>query len=619
MSIGPQLDVIVQGLKARPLSTGSYSAQCPCHDDKSPSLSISKPNGKILFHCHAGCAQDDVISALQDRGLWPKAERRIVATYPYPDVDGVLQFEVVRYAPKDFRQRRPDGAGGWIWNLRGIKVLPYNLPNVVKAIAQGETIAIVEGEKDVENLRKIGITATANAGGAGKWKRDHSEYLRGARAIILPDNDPPGRAHAQQVAASLQGIAASVSILELPGLPDKGDVSDWLANGGTREQLDALFAEARPTSEPFADLQKVVPDRFPLVWLDDAVVELKNDDYVKGLIGRRAFILIYGPSGDGKTFFAIDLFSHIAGEIDWRGRRVRGCLVVYIAAEAGVSIVRRFFAWRSERVSEAREGRIPLAIITRGANLLNPVDVEALIVELKEISAVAGVPLGAVVIDTFSRSTGGGNENSPEDMTTAIESADRLRDELGVTVAFVHHSGKDPTKGSRGHSSLYAAADTVISVIERVATVEKSRDGISGEQFPFDLQVVELGQDEDGDKLTTCVVLPSAVPAAPRKVKALSGVPAIAFNALEEAISEHGKLMPGTSVIPPNVKAVTLEQWRSRFELRYGTDTNGSKRESEAVGRAFRRGREALIPGYAVIADPYVWLARRGKTVEVLQ
>ena len=119
------------------------------------------------MRCHAGCSQDNVIDALQALGVWPtKAERRIVAEYDYVDADGTLVFQVVRYEPKDFRQRRPDGTGGWVWSTKGVPSLPFNLPAVVKAITAGETVYVVEGEKDVLSARKIGITATCNPGGA---------------------------------------------------------------------------------------------------------------------------------------------------------------------------------------------------------------------------------------------------------------------------------------------------------------------------------------------------------------------------------------------------------------------------------------------------------------------
>jgi hypothetical protein len=596
-----QLDAIVRALDARKSGEG-YAAKCPAHKDRDPSLSISKPNGKVLLKCHAGCSQDAVIDALRTRGVWPKSGPNIIAEYSYVDADGVLVFQVVRFDPKDFRQRRPDGMGGWIWNLRGAKVVPYNLPNVVQAIARGERIAIVEGEKDVENLRKIGITATANAGGAGKWKRDHSEYFRGAKVIILPDNDDVGRDHAHQVARSLAGIAAEVTTVELPGLPPKGDVSDWLANGGTREHLSALCARAP------ADPQMKPPAlRYPHIWIDDAQVELTNDDYIKHLIGRRAFVLIFGPSGDGKTFFTIDLFAHIASGIDWRGRRVRACLVVYVAAEAGASIVRRFLVWRDQRLSEARAGRIPLAIITRGANLLDPLQVDELILQIRSIAAEAGIPVGAVILDTLSRSIPGGDENAAVDVTRAIAAADRFRDELGASTCFVHHSGKDIGKGARGHSSLFAAADTVISVADRVATIAKARDGIAGEQFPFELRVVELGVDQDGDTITTCLVVPADVGAAQKaKPAKLTPDEQVALDALREELGASGETLPQTSVLPAGVRAVRVEHWRQRFHARIGGTRD---LEQDAKRQAWHRGRKGLIAKHvAACWEDFAWL-----------
>lgn len=217
--------------------------------------------------------------------------------------------------------------------------------------------------------------------------------------------------------------------------------------------------------------------RFPCMFLDDAKDGSHSDYSVKGIIPARSNILFYGPSGGGKTFFTIDLTGHIACGIDWRGHRVRPGLVVYIAAEAGDSILRRFITWRDEKLSESREGRIPLVIITRGANLLDASDVDALIDALQDIAAEAGTPLALVAFDTLSRSIPGGDENSAQDMTRVIQCADRIRDELKASTAFVHHSGKDAGKGARGHSALFAAADTVIHVADNVATIEKSRDG----------------------------------------------------------------------------------------------------------------------------------------------
>ena len=166
------------------------------------------------------------------------ATRTIVATYDYRDADGNLLFQVVRYHPKDFRQRKPKPGGGWDWSTKGVHAVPYRLPELLAEPTR--PVVVVEGEKNVNNLASINVLPTCNSGGAGKWTSDHSEFLRGRHVIILADNDEPGRKHAEQVAASLQGIAAAAKIVVLPGLPPAGDVSDWIAAGGTKEELKRL-------------------------------------------------------------------------------------------------------------------------------------------------------------------------------------------------------------------------------------------------------------------------------------------------------------------------------------------------------------------------------------------
>ena len=155
-----------------------------------------------------------------------------------------MLFQVVRYEPKDFRQRRPNGNAGWNWYLGDTRRVPYLLPKLVKAVAAGETIYIPEGEKDVDNLRAIGLAATTNPGGIKKWRDEYSEYLRSADVVVLPDNHAEGREHAQQVVASLRGIAKRVRVLDIgqhwAECPGKGDISDWLAAGHTAEELSAM-------------------------------------------------------------------------------------------------------------------------------------------------------------------------------------------------------------------------------------------------------------------------------------------------------------------------------------------------------------------------------------------
>ncbi|MHC1726878.1 MAG: phage/plasmid primase, P4 family [Syntrophobacteraceae bacterium] len=226
----------------------SYQAQCPAHEDVKASLSIGTgKDGRILLHCHAGCTPESILAAVglkwdvvfPDSPPAKKAKPTIQAVYDYTDAGGQLLFQTVRFFPKDFRQRQPDGKGGWVWNLKGITQTLYRLPEVLKA----QTVFIAEGEKDADNLAGLGLTATTSAMGAGKWKAHYNQSLRGKKVAIVPDNDEPGRKHAQSIAAGLLGVAEAVKILDLPDLKAKGDVSDWIDNGGSKDALLALLQQ----------------------------------------------------------------------------------------------------------------------------------------------------------------------------------------------------------------------------------------------------------------------------------------------------------------------------------------------------------------------------------------
>lgn len=255
-------------------SGSGWTARCPAHEDNHNSLSITTgDDGRILIKCHAGCAFPDIIAALglepaQLMGSKPEpvntrtVKPRIAKTYDYTDAAGNLLYQSVRMIPKDFRQRRPDPdkPGAWIWDLKGVPPTLYKLPELITAIAAGRTVCIVEGEKDVETLAGIGVVATCNSGGAGKWRADFSAHFTGAVVAIIPDNDKPGREHADKVARMLHKHVSQVRIVDLPGLPEHGDVSDWIPHH-TPEELRELVLSA-PLWEPAPKLE---PDDKPTV------------------------------------------------------------------------------------------------------------------------------------------------------------------------------------------------------------------------------------------------------------------------------------------------------------------------------------------------------------------
>lgn len=234
-----------------------WESRCPAHEDLTPSLGISiGRSGNILANCRAGCSFQSICAALglsPSQLCAPKPEqqeraqvgnKRLVATYDYKDAAGVLRYQVCRYAPKDFRQRQPDGKGGWLWNMRGATRIPYRLDQLVGQ----HTVYITEGEKDADTLWVVGLAATTNVGGAGKWKDSDTDALKAigvARVILLPDNDDPGRDHMTIVARSVKASGLAVILVALPDVKPKGDVSSWFASGHDRADLEAIVG-AKP-------------------------------------------------------------------------------------------------------------------------------------------------------------------------------------------------------------------------------------------------------------------------------------------------------------------------------------------------------------------------------------
>jgi 5S rRNA maturation endonuclease (ribonuclease M5) len=171
------------------------------------------------------------------------ASKRIVDVYPYPDESGAVLFRVVRTDPKGFFQQRPDGHGGWINNMAGVRRVLFDLPSVIAA----KIVWLVEGEKDARALRELGLTATCNPGGARKWRDAYNEFLRDKEAVyIIADNDEPGRAHASDITKSLAGVGVAAKLIELPD--SSKDVSEWIAKGGTLDMLIRLAEQAREWS-----------------------------------------------------------------------------------------------------------------------------------------------------------------------------------------------------------------------------------------------------------------------------------------------------------------------------------------------------------------------------------
>lgn len=325
----PSLAEIARALGGE-ISSGQVLAPGPNHTPLDRSLSVKlSPNSADGFLVHSFAGDDPLACKdyVRERCGFPTwkpngspQNKTIVARYDYTDECGELLYQVVRYSPKDFRQRRPDGNGGWLWQIGEVRRVLYRLPEILEAIALGQTIFVAEGEKAVEALVSIGVQATCSPGGAGKWRDEYSQSLKDGKVVILPNSDEPGEHHAKAVAASLAGIAKSVRALCLPGLPPKGDPYDWVQSGGTAERLWELVTvegQARPRLWPL-DVHELFDLNIP-----------ERQMILDPIIPEKGLAMLYAARGIGKTHLACGISCAVAAGtafLKWQAKNPRKVL-----------------------------------------------------------------------------------------------------------------------------------------------------------------------------------------------------------------------------------------------------------------------------------------------------
>ena len=430
--------------------------------------------------------------------------RKLVAAYDYTDETGALLFQVCRLDPKDFRQRRkprpddpPDDVkNGWVWNVKGVRQVPYRLPELLEAIALDHRVFIVEGEKDVDTLAGYGITATTNAMGAGKWKEPLPSISPAPTSIVIPDNDDAGRNHANDVARSLAGKAARVRLLDLPGLPDKGDVSDWFGAGGTVEAFNDLV-EAAADWTPDAGAKPNGPTATAglAVWNAGRDVELPPP---RGwLLGnsfcRRLLSSLLGTGGVGKSALrclqAIALASsrNLTGEHIFQRTRV---LIVSLEDDAD-ELRRRVLAARLHHgvAAEELDGWLLLSapggsagkLMTLGTRTGQMVEGDL----AKHIeAAVAQHKIGLVILDPYIKSHGI-PENDNNAMDAVAQLLSDLAAKLNIAIDVPHHTTKgaaDPGNADRGRgASATINAARLAYTLSTMSQDEAERFNISEE------------------------------------------------------------------------------------------------------------------------------------------
>jgi len=336
---------------------------------------------------------------------------------------------------------------------------------------------------------------------------------------------------------------------------------------------ESIYQEKAPTSSTGERA-----NHFKLL-TDDELAALPPVQWIiKGVLPDSGLGALFGASGSGKSFIGLDMVQAVASGVDWFGHRTKPCSVIYAALEGEGGIAGRVKAYRIKHGQTADNIRY----LVQPFNLLNG-DVPELAAAIR---AIGGARL--VVLDTLNRAAPGADENSSKDMGEIISAAKELQSQIGGLVVLVHHTGKDAAKGLRGHSSLHAALDAAIEVKRngdnsREWSIAKSKDGEDGASFPFRLKVVEMGIDEDGDKITSCVIEQAEAVEGSHYTKPLTDSQNQGLKAYHQAAEVDGLLDEDG-----NFAGLHLEAWRPRF---YSISTADSQ---DAKNKAFQRVRKDL-------------------------
>ena len=506
--------------------------------------------------------------------------RYMSKAYDYIDEHGECIYQVVRYEPKTFRQRRPDGQGGWIWNIKDVTPVPYNLPGIMAA-DPSETIWVVEGEKCAQLLIKQGFTATTNHGGAKNWSPELNKWFKGRSVVVLPDADAAGTRHAEVVVSNLHPVAKAVKLVTIPGLSEKQDVYDWMVAGGTRERL-AEIADATPVLFDAPDVQDNAPaEAQPDVFAVYDVHYLRNmppvEWLVDGWLTKHGFAVLYGEPGAGKSFIAIDMALSMAYGKAWHDCAAQRGAVLYIAGEGVGGLGKRIKAWQAHHKLTAD---VPFYVLPTAVRFREPDDVERLLRTIDSLDT----KFSAVFVDTVARALLGGDENSATDMGMFVDACEVVKRHCGCAVVAIHHSGKDAARGMRGSTALLGAVDTSVRVSKLESTVtmatEKQKDAEPADDMAFEMVSVALIDD------TSVVMQAAKAPEKKARGVKLSEPQKIALQALRNLCVERGQ------------NRVRVEDWHDAHREKTPDATRYKRRDA----------RDALQQKRAIVIDGgYVW------------
>ena len=649
---------------------GGYLASCPVpshgqgNGDKHPSLSISmSDDGNFLFKCHSGCDQHTVFSTIKDMGLLPALPDRpdyldsikpmkpipLISTpvleheWHYTDEDGISLYIKQRFKTFDSKGKTyktlrvmPDGSR--VGKLGDCRLVPYKLPDLQQATAAGRVVYITEGEKAADALGSLGVVATTSHAGAGNWSPELNQYFAGANVVVVPDNDISGWNYAQKVVEALLPTAKSVRVLDLNLSNPKEDAYEWVNRYDGSRTLLAQIAKACPVVESLTDVHtpqrllylsetpqvadEVSKSKF-LVESWDTIKDEPVEWLIQDILPKKAFCALFAPPASWKSFLALDMAEAIATGRDWMGCRIpqKGAVLI-IAGEGHGGLGARVKACKIQNNSPDGAN---LYVIRSQINLRSsPEEFEALINSINDLIAQIDEPLQLIILDTLMRMSGGNfNENSSEDMGAVITQIGRIQSIFSCAIMVIHHSGKDVTRGLRGHSSLLGAVDTELeinrldSVINSAdpsvkgsgtITTTKQKDGSDSIVIGFEVVLIEVGTSDLGFETITSLAVRQNQDVAksnPKGSKNNNGSgnnQRIELDSLYKAIKAKGsyRVVDGSSRF-----GVALDDWRAEFWGMKGCTED----DKAAFKKAWLRARERLVAvNKIVIGSGWVWL-----------
>ncbi|MCB1908403.1 MAG: AAA family ATPase [Rhodocyclaceae bacterium] len=453
---------------------------------------------------------------------------------------------------------------------------------------EGQTIFVCEGIGQAWACHQVTGEAAVVTFGAGRMEavaREFADRYPAARTVFVADAGK--ESHCASAAKALRAAWVEMP----PGSPPNYDANDLMHERGA-DALMALLAHP-----------KCPPERFPLLTAAELAAMPPVRWAIKHVLPLKGIAAIYGPSGCGKTFVILDAAMAVSAGLPWFGHRTLPLPVVYVGLEGAAGLASRVQAYRAEHGADAGER---VRFITAPLRILETGDLDA----LAEAIEAAGAARGIAIIDTLNASAPGADENASEDMGRIIDGAKRLQAAIGGVVVLVHHTGKDSTRGLRGHSSLFAALDAAIEVQRdgdaRSWKLAKSKDGADGEFVPFRLRVVELGEDDDGEPVTSCVVEPVEDEAAmvKRALPPKAGNQRLIWEGLKDMLKAAGEVRPegAPKELPMCRPAVRLDD--AIGKLRTGLLCE-EKRQTERTRQALTG---LVARGLVIMKEGFLWL-----------